>query len=70
MMFCFFMQLLNGLQDSNDTIIAATFQALSAIVPILGGEVVIGSPGRKIFFDQTPDVRENPVPLLNFYFSL
>ena len=50
------MQLLAGLQDENDTIVAATFQSLSNIVPILGCQTVVGSQGSKIFFDRKPDV--------------
>ncbi|CAH1786148.1 unnamed protein product [Owenia fusiformis] len=47
-------QLLLGLRDTNDEIVAASLRALADIVPILGGEHVIGGTRLKVFAEGKP----------------
>eukprot|EP00058_Branchiostoma_floridae_P006974 XP_002592462.1 hypothetical protein BRAFLDRAFT_118920 [Branchiostoma floridae] len=47
-------QLLLGLKDTNDQIVAATFRALAEVVPVLGGEVVVGGQRKKYFKEGRP----------------
>ncbi|XP_035684200.1 protein-associating with the carboxyl-terminal domain of ezrin-like [Branchiostoma floridae] len=47
-------QLLLGLKDTNDQIVAATFRALAEVVPVLGGEVVVGGQRKKFFKEGRP----------------
>ena len=48
--------MLLGLRDSDDRIVAATFNALAVLVHILGGGVVVGGEKRKTFFEGRPKV--------------
>ncbi|XP_012567045.1 protein-associating with the carboxyl-terminal domain of ezrin isoform X1 [Hydra vulgaris] len=52
-------ELVIGLKDSNDAIVAATFQALAALVPLLGGKTVVGGQFYKYFYDMKPDFTRN-----------
>ena len=63
-----------GLKDSNDEIVAATFQALAELVPLLGGQTVVGGQFNEHFHDMKPDVSFFVVifcciylPFFNFY---
>ncbi|XP_078685970.1 protein-associating with the carboxyl-terminal domain of ezrin-like [Branchiostoma floridae x Branchiostoma belcheri] len=47
-------QLLLGLKDTNDQIVAATLRALAEVVPVLGGEVVVGGHRKKYFKEGRP----------------
>lgn len=47
-------QLLLGIKDTNDILVAKTLRCLADLVPILGSAVVIGGSRRKIFADGRP----------------
>ncbi|XP_031569529.1 protein-associating with the carboxyl-terminal domain of ezrin-like [Actinia tenebrosa] len=47
-------QILIGLRDTNDSLVSATFYALATLVPILGGEVVVGGERQKYFIEGRP----------------
>ncbi|XP_067662421.1 protein-associating with the carboxyl-terminal domain of ezrin-like [Haliotis asinina] len=49
-----FPQLLIGLRDTNDSIVAASLRSLSYLVPILGGDVIIGGARKKFFSEGMP----------------
>ena len=49
--------MLIGLRETDDRIVAATFSALSVMVPILGANVVVGGERRKYFIEGRPKVR-------------
>jgi SCY1-like protein 3 len=44
-------QLLLGIRDVNDRLVSLSLQALATLVPILGGDVVIGADRKQIFSD-------------------
>lgn len=48
-------QLLLGIKDVNDELVAATLRCVAELVPILGSSIVIGSNRRKIFADGKPN---------------
>ena len=52
-----YLQLLLGLRDSNDTLVATTLHAVAELVPILGGDIVIGAKRNRIFAEGKPKVR-------------
>ncbi len=48
-------QLLLGIRDDSDQIVAATLKALADLVPLLGADTVVGAKyRRKVFRDGTP----------------
>lgn len=47
-------QLLLGIKDTNDQLVAATLRCLADLVPILGSSVVIGTNRSRIFADGKP----------------
>lgn len=49
-----FPQLLLGLRDINDSLVSASLYALGDLVPILGGDVVIGGPQKPYFKEGKP----------------
>lgn len=51
-----FIQMLIGLRETDDRIVAATFSALAVMVPILGANVVVGGERRKHFIEGRPKV--------------
>ena len=55
-MLCPFSQLLLGIRDTHDELVAATLRALADLVPILGSQVVIGPHRHKHFGNGTPKV--------------
>jgi hypothetical protein len=50
-------QLLLGIKDIDDTVVAATLKALACLVPILGGSTVIGGTRLKLFTNGMPKVK-------------
>ena len=50
------LQMLIGLRETDDRIVSATFSALAVMVPILGGDVVVGGERRKHFIEGRPKV--------------
>ena len=55
---CVHLQLLLGIRDTNDELVAATLRALADLVPILGSQVVIGPHRHRQFGLGTPKVSE------------
>ncbi|XP_071097282.1 protein-associating with the carboxyl-terminal domain of ezrin-like isoform X2 [Haliotis cracherodii] len=53
-----FPQLLLGLRDTNDNIVAASLHGLSFLVPILGGDIIIGGARKKFFTEGMPKMSE------------
>jgi len=47
-------QMLIGLRETDDRIVAATFSALAVMVPILGADVVVGGERKKHFIEGRP----------------
>ena len=54
-------QVLIGLQETDDDLVAATLQGLSKMVPILGADVVMGTTRRSIFVNTRPKTPSNAV---------
>ena len=52
-------QLLLGIRDTHDELVAATLRALADVVPILGSRVVIGPQRYKHFGNGAPKVGEH-----------
>lgn len=52
-------QLLLGIRDKNDVLVAATLRALAELVPILGAGVVIGRNRSHVFADGRPQVNRD-----------
>lgn len=50
----FSLQLLVGIKDTNDHLVAVTLRALADLVPILGASTVIGGKRAKLFTDGRP----------------
>ena len=60
-------QLLLGVRDESDQLVASTLRALADLVPVLGAAVVVGGGGgegrRKIFADGAPSVSPSTLHL-------
>lgn len=54
-------QLLLGIKDTDDTLVAATLVCLSELVPILGADAVVGGKRSKLFSDGRPNSKPKPL---------
>jgi hypothetical protein len=54
-------QILLGLRDSNDELVAMTLHAVADLVPILGGDIVIGAKRNRLFNEGRPKVSLKPL---------
>lgn len=52
-------QLLVGIKDTNDHLVAVTLRTLSDLVPVLGAEIVIGGKRARLFNDGRPTARRS-----------
>lgn len=61
----FFLQLLLGIKDTDDILVASTLICLSELVPILGADTVIGGKRSKLFTDGRPNSKTSLVTISN-----
>ena len=54
-------ELLVGIKDNDDILVASTLRALADLVPVLGAATVIGGKRGKLFTDGRPKVRRQQI---------
>ncbi len=50
-------QLLLGIRDCNDELVEMSLYAVAKLVPILGGDIVVGANRGKVFAEGQPKVK-------------
>ena len=50
-------EVLMGLKDTSEELVAATLRGLGELVPLLGADVVMGTNRKQLFNDAQPRVR-------------
>lgn len=54
----YFMQILLSVRDANDELVTLSLNAIAFLVPILGGDIIVGSERPRLFYEGIPKVGE------------